>query len=252
MDAKFSAEMARLPEKQIGNWAIWKVHHYVSCPLSTGEGMVVAQTLTLLLADLMNIMAASLSGSGQNLWFLKNPSSSFVLDTTLGRRGIIHIFIEILLVGISLAAYLAATLICHIRRKRNLQEDIHAKITAKQEMPEDGQIATKKQINGFGNGPSISPPSSSPPIRKGHSRNGDSQYQHSHLRKAGLRGTKLEAGLLLLLVLGTIGKVPRKCSKSKVVTVYLAIKNSIVSRLQSSRQTPASQSRIIHEKVQAT
>ena len=83
-----------------------------------GEAMVVAQTVALLAIDVAFIVTASFGSSRQKWWFLHIPGGSFVLETAVGTRDIMHVFIEVLLVGISVAAYLAAVLICRMRQKR--------------------------------------------------------------------------------------------------------------------------------------
>lgn len=85
--------------------------------------MVMAQTVALLVTDVGSIMMASiLPGSkmaGQRFWFAKAPSGDFVLETALGQRDIMQLFIEVLILGIGVAAYMAAQLICKMRRLRH-------------------------------------------------------------------------------------------------------------------------------------
>ena len=84
---------------------------------------MVAQTGALLAVDVGHIAVASTlrpppGHRSQAFWFARAPTGAFVLATVVGRRDVMHVFIELLLAGIGAAACAAGALVCRMRRKR--------------------------------------------------------------------------------------------------------------------------------------
>ena len=160
---------------------------------------MVAQAGTLLLVDVSCIVAAStlpLPGShkSQALWFLKAPSGAFVLDTAIGKRDIMHIFIEVLLIGIAFGASIAVGLICRMRQKRQL----HKKTVSKNgldSMPHGWDLKAANSNLGKSAGSQIS-----------FGARGMEPHKDQASRFYMMEGVKGEAVALLLLVLGVVGE----------------------------------------------
>lgn len=182
-----------------------------------GEAMVVAQTVALLAIDVAFIVTASFGSSRQNWWFLHIPSGSFVLETAVGTRDIMHVFIEVLLVGISVAAYLAAVLICRMRRERRFlkNKNAHKTVRGGHNDLKNGVLDEKIESTKDGFAERDSTPSSED---KNESGSGQLQRQAAvkqwrSLGEPDLEGLEMDMALLLLLVLVVIGQISCWCNR---------------------------------------
>ena len=173
--------------------------------------MVVAQAAVLLAVDVACIVAASTAGDGsQKWWFLSIPSGSFVLETAVGMRDIMHVFIEVLLVGIGIAAYIAAKLICQMRQKKRSLRKAESESAAGTGVS-GGHISTRSKSwkEDTQNGSSRH---SAPSLSKGKvgstikdQRVKAAKKQRSRLGGIDIEGIEKEAAVLLLLILTVIG-----------------------------------------------
>ena len=194
--------------------------------------MVVAQTVVLLVVDVACIVTASTVGSSsQKWWFLTIPSGSFVLETAVGTRDIMHVFIEVLLTGIFIAAYLAAMLIGKMRQKKRL---LQAKYENTIVGSVNGQAGsglsdgrTKEKQNG-----SMSK-SASPSSRGKDKRASREQQIQASLKQRTISGSidgiEIEVAALFLLTLTVIGAYPLPCTSptnAHLKIVFACIKGS--------------------------
>lgn len=163
--------------------------------------MIVAQTVVLLTADVGFILLASVwhtpaGFESQRFWFLRAPRGSFVLETTVGKRGIMHIFIEVLIVGISLVAYLATQLICKMRQKKQRLRDIASNANS------EAAKASPTAVNGIKErGKKMQSTEALQRIKNSKQR----MYPAIERIISMVKGVESEAGALLALVLGVVG-----------------------------------------------
>ena len=189
--------------------------------------MVVAQAVVLLAVDVACIVTASTFGSsGQKWWFLDIPSGSFVLETAVGMRDVMHVFIEVLLAGICVAAYFAALLICKMRQKKRLmREGKHEIAIGGRVNGQKGSGVSDARTKEAQNGPysdsatSVSRGKIFSASREQHNQASPKQRTMSGL----IDGIEIEVVALLLLALTVIGMHLLPCTRFAHAQLFIIL-----------------------------